>query len=40
MLEAGIEMCLKAKFSNNRVVMAVYMGVDSVHSLKDLSNHA
>jgi hypothetical protein len=40
MLEACVEMCLKAQFSNYWVVVAVDVGVDSVHSLEYLSNHA
>jgi hypothetical protein len=40
MLEAGVEMRLKAKLSDYWVVMAVDMGVNSVHSLKNLPNHA
>lgn len=33
-------MCLEAEFSNNRVVMAVDMSVDTVHPLEDLANYA
>jgi hypothetical protein len=40
MLKAGIEMRLEPEFSNNWVVMAVYVGVDTVHALEDLPNHA
>jgi len=39
-LEAGIEMSLKAKFSDDGIVMAIYVGVDAVHPLEDLPNHA
>ena len=40
MLKTGVEMCLEAEFSNNRVVMAVDMSVDTVHPLEDLANYA
>lgn len=40
MLKAGVEMRLEAKLSDYWVVMAVDMGVNSVHSLEDLPNHA
>lgn len=39
MLKASIEMRLEPEFSNNWVVMAVYVGVDTVHALEDLPNH-
>lgn len=39
-LETGIEMGLKTKLTDDRVVVAVDMGVDSVHSLEYLSDHA
>ena len=39
-LEAGVEVCLEAEFANYWVVMAVYMCVDPVHALEDLSYHA
>ena len=38
LLEAGVQMRLQAKLPDDRVVVAVYMGVDSVHALEDLSN--
>jgi len=39
-LEACIEMSLKTKLTNDWIVMAVDVSVDSVHSLEYLSNHA
>jgi hypothetical protein len=39
-LEASVEVCLEAEFANYWVVMAVYMCVDPVHALEDLSYHA
>jgi hypothetical protein len=39
-LEASIEMGFKAKLTDDRVVVAVDMCVDSVHALEDLPNHA
>lgn len=40
MLEACIEMGLKAEFANDGVVVAVYMGVDAIHALEYLPDHA
>jgi hypothetical protein len=40
MLEAGVEMCLESELANNRVVVAVYVGIDAIHSLEDLPDHA
>jgi len=39
-LEACIEMSLKTKLTNDWIVMAIDVSVDSVHSLEYLSNHA
>jgi hypothetical protein len=38
LLEAGIEVRLQAKLSDDGVVVAVDMGVDTVHALEDLAN--
>ena len=38
MLEAGIEVGLQAELSDNVVMMAVYMSIDSIKSLEDLSD--
>lgn len=40
MLEAGIEMGLKTKFTNDGVVVAIDVSVNTIHSLEDLTNHA
>jgi len=40
MLEAGIEVRFKTKLPDYWVVMAIDMGVHSVHSLENLPNHA
>lgn len=40
MLEAGIQVCLETELTNDRIVVAVYVGVDAVHALEDLPNHA
>jgi hypothetical protein len=40
MFKAGIEMSLKPEFSNNGIMMTVNVGIDTVHALEDLSNHA
>jgi len=39
-LETGVEVSLKTQLSNNRVMVAVDMSIDTVHSFEDLSNHA
>jgi hypothetical protein len=39
-LKAGIKVSLEAKFANDRVVMAINMGVYTIHALEHLSNHA
>lgn len=38
LLEASVEMRLKPELSNDWVVVAVNVGVDSVHALKDLAH--
>lgn len=40
MLEACIEVSLEAKFANDGVVVTVNMGVDTIHALEYLSDHA
>lgn len=40
MLEARIEVCLESELSDDGIVMAVYVGIDTVHSLENLSDHA
>lgn len=40
MLEAGIEMSLEAKLTDDRIVVAVYMSINSIHSFENLSDHA
>jgi hypothetical protein len=40
MLETSVEVSLKAELSNNGVVVAIDVGVDTVHSLENLSDHA
>ena len=40
MLEACVEVGFKAELSNNGVVVAVDVGIDPVHSLEDLTDHA
>lgn len=40
MLKAGVEVCLESELTNNGVVMAVDVGIDTVHPLEDLPNHA
>jgi hypothetical protein len=40
MLKAGIEVCLESELANDWVVMAVYVGIDTVHPLENLSDHA
>jgi hypothetical protein len=37
-LEACVQMWLKSKLNNNRVMVTVYMRVDSVESLEKLAN--
>ena len=37
LLKAGIEVRLQAQFANHGVVVAVYMGVDAVHALINLT---
>jgi hypothetical protein len=39
-LEAGVEVSFKTELADDRVVMAVDVGVDTVHSLEDLADHA
>ena len=39
MLETSVEVSLKAELSNNGVVVAIDVGVDTVHSLENLSDH-
>ena len=39
-LEAGVEMGFEAKLTNYGIVMAVYMGVNAVHTFKHLTDHA
>lgn len=38
LLEAGVQVRLQAKLTDDRVVVAVDMGVDTVHALEYLSN--
>lgn len=38
LLEAGVEMGLQAKLTDDWVVMAVNVGVDAIHALEDLAN--
>ena len=38
LLEAGVEMRFKPELSNDWVVVAVNVSVDSVHALKDLAH--
>lgn len=38
LLEAGVEMGLQAKLANDRVVVAVYVGIYTIHALEDLAN--
>lgn len=38
LLEAGVEVRFKAQFPNDWVVVAVDVGVDSVHALEDLAS--
>lgn len=40
MLEAGIQVGLEPEFADNRIVVAVDVGVDAVHPLEHLPNHA
>ena len=39
MLEACVQMGFKTKLSNNGIVVAIYVGVDTVHALEYLSDH-
>jgi hypothetical protein len=39
-LKAGIKVSLEAKFTNDWVVMAINMGVYTIHALEHLPNHA
>jgi hypothetical protein len=39
MLEAGVEVCFEAKFADNWVVVAIDVGVNTVHSLENLADH-
>lgn len=38
MLETRVEMRLQAKMHNHRIMVTVYMGVDSVKALEELAN--
>ena len=38
-LEASVQMGFKSKFTDDRVVMAIDVRVNTVHSLEDLTNH-
>lgn len=38
--EAGIEVGLQPELTDNWVVVAVDVSIDTVHSLEDLTNHA
>ena len=40
MLEASIEVSLKAKLTNNGIMVTIDVSVDAVHPLENLSNHA
>jgi hypothetical protein len=40
MFEASVEVSLKAKLTNDGIMVAIYVGVDTVHPLKYLSDHA
>lgn len=40
MLEAGVEMGLQTELADDRVVVAVDVGINTVHSFEDLANHA
>jgi hypothetical protein len=40
MLETSVEMSLKTEFTDDWVVVAVDVGVNTIHSLEYLSNHA
>lgn len=40
MLETGVKMGFKTKFSDDWVVVAIYVGIDTIHSLEDLTDHA
>ena len=40
MLEAGVEMSLKTEFTDDWVVVAIDVGVNTIHSLEYLSDHA
>jgi hypothetical protein len=37
--KAGVEMGFKAKLTNYRIVVAIYVCVHAIHTLKYLSNH-
>ena len=39
MLEAGVEMCFEAELSNDGIVVAIDVGVDTIHSFKNLADH-
>lgn len=39
MLEAGVQVSLQPQLSHNRVVMTIYVRIDTVHPLEDLTNH-
>ena len=39
-LEACVEVSFEAKFTNDRVVVAIDVSVDAIHALEYLSNHA
>lgn len=38
MLKTGVEMRLKAQLDNHRIVMAVYVSIDSIEPLEKLAN--
>jgi len=39
-LETCVKVSLEAQFADDRVVMAVDVGINAVHALEDLSDHA
>jgi hypothetical protein len=40
MFEAGVEVSLETKLTNNGIMVTIDVGVDAVHPLENLSNHA
>lgn len=40
MLEAGVEMWFKTEVHNHRVVMAIYVGVNTVETFEELPEKA